>query len=168
MFHIITRTPRLILRHIDPVLDAQAMFDLNADPLIMQNTGDAPFESVAATQKFFEGYTDYEKYGFGRWAVVLRETNEVMGWCGLKQNPDFIDLGYRLIGKYRGNGYATEAAKASLDYGFEHLGMTEIIAKAKKENTASLNVMKKIGMPYWKQELYNGYATTFYKSKSPT
>lgn len=165
---IITETQRLILRHIDPVIDAKAMYELNADPLIMQNTGDAPFESVAATRTFFEGYKDYETYGFGRWAVVLKETNEVMGWCGLKQNPEFIDLGYRLIGRYRGNGYATEAAKASLDYGFNQLQMTEIIAKAKKENTASINVMKKIGMLYWKQEMYNGFDTVFYKSKSPT
>jgi len=163
---IITETPRLILRHINPKLDAQAMYELNADPLIMQNTGDAPFESVAAAQKFFEGYKDYEKYGFGRWAVVLKDTNDVMGWCGLKQNPEFIDLGYRLIGRYRGKGYATEAAKVSLDYGFNQLEMNEIIAKAKKENIASINVMKKIGMPYWKQEMYNGFDTIFYKSVS--
>lgn len=159
-------THRLLIREINPVLDAQAMFELNADPLIMQNTGDAPFESVGAAQQFFEAYKnkDYKIYGFGRWAVVLKETNEVMGWCGLKQNPEYVDLGYRLIGRFRGYGYATEAAKASLDYGFEQLKMTEIIAKAKKGNSDSIKVMQKIGMLFWKRELYQGYDTVFYNS----
>ena len=129
--------------------DAQAMFDLNSDPEVIQYTGDEPFDSVEAARIFLESYQEvYKRIGYARWIIELKSTGEILGWCGLKFWPDknVVDVGYRLYKKYWGNGYASEAAKASIDYGFEKLGLERIIAHARKENAASLRVLEKCGM----------------------
>ena len=148
---IILETPRLVLREITP-LDAQNAYDLNADWEVIKYTGDDAFESVEAAQKFLENYKDYVKNGFGRWAVILKEKDEFLGWCGLKYNEDIkeVDLGYRFSQKNWGKGYATESAKACLEYGFNQLNLETIIARANQENTASINVMKKLSMQFEK------------------
>jgi RimJ/RimL family protein N-acetyltransferase len=159
---LILETPRLVLREINPETDAQAMYELNLDPIIKKYTGDDPFESVKTARLFFEKYDHYQIHGFGRWAMVLKETNEIMGWCGLKNHGDFIDLGFRLIPRFRGFGYTTEASIASLGYGFNTLKMTEIVGRTLPHNHASINVLEKIGMEFWKEDKCNGIDNTFY------
>jgi RimJ/RimL family protein N-acetyltransferase len=129
--------------------DAQFAFDLNSDPEVIQYTGDPPFESVEAARDFLQAYEFvYRKYGYGRWGMELKETSELIGWCGLKYHPDahVTDVGYRLPKKFWGKGYATEAALATIKIGFEKLGLSEIVAHARKENSASLRVLEKCGM----------------------
>jgi len=63
-----------------------------------------------------------------------------------------VDIGYRLIMRYRGLGYTTEAARACMDYGFHTLNLEQIIGTAMKNNTPSINVFKKLGMTYTKDE----------------
>ena len=91
----------------------------------------------------------------GRWAIHLKSNDEFIGWCGLKHiiEENEIDLGYRLFEKYWGNGYASEAAKATLDYGVNNLKLTNIIARAAKDNVASINVIKKLGLVYLKNDM---------------
>jgi RimJ/RimL family protein N-acetyltransferase len=91
----------------------------------------------------------------GRWAVHLNDTNEFIGWCGLKHRPeiDEIDLGYRFMKKYWGNGYAYESAKHVLDYGLQTLQLKTITGRAHVDNIASLKVLQKIGMQYVKDEV---------------
>jgi len=155
-------TPRLYLREIVSE-DATAMYELNLDPSIKKFTGDDPFQSIAHAREFWEKYDHYHKHGYGRWAVVLKQTDQVIGWSGLKNNGDFIDLGYRLIPRYRGKGYATEAAKACLEYGFTKLQMKEIVGRASLENQASIKVLEKIGMRFWKNEKCQGQNAVYYK-----
>ena len=138
---------RLYFREITPD-DAEAMYELNLDPLIEKYTLDPPFESVEAAGEFWKNYDQYKKYGMGRWAVVLKSTNEVIGWCGLRKKTTYVDVGFRLIPRYRGKGYATEAGIASIQYGFENLGLTEIIGSAMKTNIASTKVLEKCGMTF--------------------
>jgi ribosomal-protein-alanine N-acetyltransferase len=148
-------TPRLHLYEWD-TSHAQVLFDLNSDPEVIRYTGDPPFESVDEARRLIENYDQYRKYGHGRWLCELKDTGEVVGWCGLKKDKEkeneneFIDLGYRFFRKHWGKGFATEAAYASLAYGFEKLQMKEIIARAVSENEASIKVMQKLGMTYWK------------------
>lgn len=148
---IILETPRLLLREITP-LDAQNAYDLNSDWEVIKYTGDEAFESVEEAKEFLENYKDYKKNGFGRWACILKKNYEFLGWCGLKYNEDIkeVDLGYRFSRKNWGKGYATESARACLEYGFNKLGLETIIARANRENTASINVMKKLGMQFEK------------------
>ncbi|MBK0402442.1 GNAT family N-acetyltransferase [Adhaeribacter sp. BT258] len=149
---MILETERLWLREITPE-DAPAMYALNLDPEVIKYTGDPPFESVEATEIFIRNYPDYHKNGYGRWLVVRKTDAEILGWCGLKFLPETqeTDVGYRFFKKFWGMGYATEAAEACLRYGFEKLGLQTIVARAMHENPASVQVMKKIGMTYWKE-----------------
>ncbi|GCE26263.1 alanine acetyltransferase [Dictyobacter alpinus] len=84
-------------------------------------------------------------------AIVLKENNQVIGNCGLRMTyaeAGMADLGYELDRRYWGRGYATEAAYALLQYGFEQLHLHRIWAYCLLENTASAHVLQKIGMRY--------------------
>lgn len=146
----IIETPRLFLREFQPS-DADAMFQLNEDWEVIQYTGDPPFNSVADARNFIESYSDYKKNGFGRWAVIVKESDEFVGWCGLKKHDDgMIDIGFRFFKKDWGKGYATESAMACLEYGFNRLGLNDIVGRAARNNVASIRVLEKLGMNYWK------------------
>ncbi|CAN5898567.1 GNAT family N-acetyltransferase [soil metagenome] len=140
-------TERLRFREMYPE-DAEAMFNLNSDPEVVQYTGDGAFENVAAAKDFLIAYRDvYKTNGYARWIVELKSTGEILGWCGLKLHPDkSTDVGYRFYKKYWRNGYATESAKACIDYGFSVLKLDRIVAHARKENLASVRVLEKCGM----------------------
>lgn len=95
--------------------------------------------------------------GLGRWAIHTKDTDEFIGWCGLKylKEEDEIDLGYRLHQSAWGIGFATEAAKYTVAYGFNQLNLHEIVGKAHIENIGSINVLQKIGMQYIKEAIEN-------------
>jgi len=107
----ILESNRLYFRKFD-IEDAQILFDLNADIKVIQYTGDQAFNNMADAKKFIQNYRDYDHYGIGRWMMIHKSTNAVLGWCGLKYMPDLqeIDLGYRLFQEYWNQGYATEAS----------------------------------------------------------
>lgn len=92
-------------------------------------------------------FARYDKYGFGLWAVILKETNEFIGQCGLTIQPwkdsEVLEIGYLFERKYWHNGYATEAAIACKRYAFETLGASEICSIIRDTNTASQNVAKR-------------------------
>jgi len=145
-------TERLFLREFI-ISDAQHMFALNSVPEQIEYTGDIAFDSEKEARNFLEEYKDYSLNGFGRWACISKEANEWIGWCGLKKHKDgAVDLGYRFFKQFWGKGFATESAKACLQYGFEVLHLERIIARTDKRNLASIRVIEKIGMHYWKQE----------------
>lgn len=159
-------TDRLILREMD-VEDAADLYEMDADPEVYKYTGDIVPESVAHTTERISKYPDYKKYGYGRWTTVLKETGEIIGWCGLKYLDDIneTDLGYRWKPKHWGNGYATEASLACLEFGFKELELEQVVAQAYKENVASIKVMEKIGMTYWKQLNTEENPGLFYRIK---
>ena len=162
MKNLIIETPRLRLRELEPK-DAEAFFMLNSDPEVLQYTGDLPFNGVEEAEEFIRNYPDYRRNGFGRWAVVHRSTNEFLGWCGLKLNEEnLIDIGFRFFKKEWGKGYATEAAKATLEYGFKQLKLEEIIGRAALANKASIRVLEKLGMTYWKMAPCHGIEDACY------
>ena len=140
-------TERLEHRAMTPS-DAKAFFALNSHPEVMKHTGEPPLASIDEAREAIEGYPDFETVGYGRWACVLRESGRVIGFCGLKHLPelDAVDVGYRFLPEYWGKGLATEACAASLAFGFDELGLEEIIALVLKENAASVRVLEKCGM----------------------
>lgn len=148
----ILETQRLILR-ASVVEDASDLYKMDADPEVQRYTGDIIPASVADTIERIRNYPDYKKYGYGRWTTVLKETGEIIGWCGLKYLDDIdeTDLGYRWKPKHWNKGYATEASLACLQYGFYELKLPQIIAQVLKENGASIRVLEKVGMTYWKE-----------------
>lgn len=92
----------------------------------------------------------YRKWGFGLWAVILKETDEMIGQCGLTMQPwkeaEVLETGYLFQREYWHKGYATEAAMACKRYAFEVLGAEEVCSIIRDTNIASRNVAVRTGM----------------------
>lgn len=144
-------TARLIMRPFRPE-DAEAFFELNEDDEVLKYTGDTQFKDVEECRNFLRSYDQYERFSVGRLLVINKETQEILGWCGLKYHPDtqHYDIGYRFFKKHWGKGYATESATAAIRYGFDSLGIERITGYADKENLASIHIFDKLGMKYCK------------------
>ncbi len=112
--------------------DVHASYEMNLDPSVSRYTHDGGVVSLEEIERRIreDVLGDYSKHGYGRFAVTLKDTGEFIGFCSIKYLEDhkLNDLGYRLKRDYWGNGYATEASKASLEYGFNTLDLTEIFA----------------------------------------
>ncbi len=161
----VIETERCILRE-HAVEDAEVLYNLNSDPDVIKYTGDGPFADVEETKSFIASYDHFRVHGFGRWLVQLKTTDEVVGWCGLKKRKNGeIDLGYRLFKHYWNKGYATECARASLDYGLTELKMKVIIAESDIRNAGSIEVMKNCGMIYRGNSFDHGSETVIYEKR---
>lgn len=162
----VLETERLYLRKFR-LEDAEQMYHLNNDKVVLKFTGDVPFSSVAAAKRFLKNYDHYKKYGFGRWAVMHKSNQEFLGWCGLKYSPDTdeYDIGFRFFKKYWNNGFATEAAKACVEYGFQKLHLNVIIGRARKKNKNSIRVLEKIGLTYVRPFDFGGEEGVIYEIK---
>ncbi|HRH01543.1 MAG TPA: GNAT family N-acetyltransferase [Bacteroidia bacterium] len=145
----ILETQRMLLREFD-VADAPFFMELNASPEVLKYTGDKPFESLDLAKKFLLNYSEYQLHGMGRWLCVQKETFSPLGWCGLRYQTKTkeVDIGFRFLQKFWKMGFATEAAKACICYGFEKLHLNEIIGRAMVQNKASIVVLEKIGMNF--------------------
>ena len=165
---IIAQTERLILREFI-IDDAIYFYKMNNDPEVIQYTGDNAFTSLEDAKEFLSNYNQYELNNMGRWAVCLKDTNEFLGWCGLKYHPkdNIVEVGYRFYKKHWNKGYATESAKASIDYGFKTLKLSKIYAHAHIENLNSHQVIKKCGMEFVKEFDYEGIPANLYKIDNP-
>lgn len=165
MNRAIITTTRLYLRETS-ASDAAVMFALNSDPEVLRYTGDEPFGSEEEVAEFLTNYTDFKRNNMGRWAVVRKADEAVLGWCGLKLHTNgMVDLGFRLFKKEWNKGYATEAAQASLAYGFNTLNLTEIVGRVMPENAASVRVLEKTGMRFSHLEIdeHHGEEIAIYK-----
>lgn len=161
----ILETDRLFLREFRPE-DAIHFFNLNSNPNVIRFTGDVAFKNVSDAQFFLENYADYRLHGYGRLAVIEKSTQHFLGWCGLKFHPESseTDLGFRFFEEYWNHGFATECAKACMKFGFEELHLKKIIGRAMKENTASINVLEKMGMSFSKNFDFNGHEGVIYEA----
>ena len=112
----------------------------------------------------------WEKHGFGIWAVTDKKNKDVLlGRCGLNliTETSEVEVDFIIARSFWGCGYATEAARAALQCGFETLNLDRIIALAKPENVASRRVIEKIGMRYVRNAEYWGITCAYYEiSKS--
>lgn len=156
MKHIYLETQRLTLREMNPD-EAPLLFDLDSDPEVMTYLTGGKTSDMAACQKALEktlGYYKKHNHSFGLWFAEEKSFDEVIGWFLLrpdKKNPNDTlnpELGYRLKKKFWGKGYATEGSLALLEKAFTDLNCDSVFAEAMKGNSASQNVMKKIGMKY--------------------
>ena len=160
----ILETNRLLLRELTPI-DAENFYNLNLNPIVIKYTGNSAFKNVEEAKEFLENYQDYNQNGYGRWAVIHKETNKFIGWCGLKfgEMENETDIGFRFFEEEWNKGYATESAKACLNYGFEQLNLKRIIGRAMKENVASIKVLEKIGLEYESDSELDGKKAVIYK-----
>jgi RimJ/RimL family protein N-acetyltransferase len=143
-------TDRLILT-VGTLADATDMMKLNADPEVIRFVGESPLQNILEAEKIIREriLPQWEKYKMGRFSVRLKDGSYI-GWCGLRYFPEYdeVDLGYRFMKRYWGQGFATESSRAVLKYGFETLNLKKIMAKAVPDNVNSIKVMQKLGMTY--------------------
>jgi len=145
---VILETKRLILREMT-----------GADfPLLCKHLQDAEvmhaYEHAFSDDEVQEGIEKqlqrYGQYGFGIWAVILKENGELIGQCGLSMQPcedrEVLEIGYIFQKKYWHKGYATEAAVACREYAFDKLNADEVFSLIRDTNIASQNVAKRNGM----------------------
>ena len=129
----------------------EGLFKMNSDPEVMRYLG--PPETREQTEaSILRQQEKWAKYGFGWWSVFEHDSDELIGAACLQHlghvetNP--LEIGWRLLPKARGQGYATEAGQAAMDYGFETIGQTYLTAVTDTENKASARVMERLGMTY--------------------
>lgn len=143
--------------------DLDDLSRIYADGNVMQYLSGHPLtrdETAGWLNYFLAGW---ENYGFGWWALILRENGELIGHCGLQfihVTPE-VEVTYGLAKSYWRMGLASEAARACLRYGFEELNLDRIYALADPGNIGSHRVMERVGMrydktEYYKDDLYDG------------
>ncbi len=155
MFDTIIKTENLILRPFE-LKDITPTLEMEQNPAINQYTNDGGIKTKAEVTQLLETLikVDYKIYGFGRFALELKATGAFIGFCGLKflKETNEVDLGYRLKMKYWGMGLATEAARASVKFGFDTLQLAKIVAFILPENKPSQRVLEKLDF-VWEEEL---------------
>ncbi len=144
----IINTERLVLRPFQ-LGDEQALFAMNTDPDVIRYAGNTPFASIDTAHDVLTNviFKDYATRGYGRFALVLKETGNVIGFSGVKYLADIeeTELGYRLMPEYWGKGLASESAVASIDFARDTLGLKRLIALVHPDNHGSANVVRKLG-----------------------
>jgi ribosomal-protein-alanine N-acetyltransferase len=156
---LIAETPRLVLRHFDPS-DTADLRSILADPEVMRFSVSGPLDAMAVGTWLTRIADSYALYGFGHWAVVRRNDERLLGFCGLSMQTlddgKQVEIGYRLAHDVWGHGYGTEAATAVRDYAFREVGLERLIAIIDPANVASLRIAANLGMSHDRDTMYFG------------
>ncbi|WP_431032785.1 GNAT family N-acetyltransferase [Streptomyces sp. P6-2-1] len=143
------RTPRLLLRPWQES-DLAPWAAMNADPEVREHLGE-PLTRAQSDASVARFRAEFARRGYGWWAVEVRATGDFIGFAGLDRVDEGlpftgVEIGWRLARAAWGHGYATEAARAVLAFGFGTLGLPEILAVTTATNVRSQAVMRRIGM----------------------
>jgi len=145
---MILETDRLYLREIK-YSDFVALCKILQDEEVMYAYEHA-FSIEESQEWLARQLKRYQDYGFGLWAVILKQTDEMIGQCGLTLQDwgqrQVLEIGYLFQKKYWHNGYATEAVNGCKKYAFEQLDKNEVFSIIRDSNIASQNVAKGNGM----------------------
>ena len=141
-------TERLVLRELTPE-DFDALHEILSDPETMQHYP-APFDAERTRRWIAWNQDNYRRYGFGLWAVVLRQTGEFIGDCGMTmQNIDgemLPEIGYHIHKRHWRKGFGTEAARAVRDWAFANTDVDALYSYMKHTNAASWHTAMANGM----------------------
>ncbi|WP_417366259.1 GNAT family N-acetyltransferase [Flavobacterium beibuense] len=169
----VKETQRLLFRELE-LTDAETMFEMDSDPDVHLYLGNNPVKNIDEVKFVIENLQwQYKTFGMGRMAVVLKETNEFIGWAGFKRERNvnghevFCDLGYRFLKKHWGKGYASESAKAFVEHGFTVMKLEKINAYADAVHTASRKVLEKVGLQYIETFDLDGVEEVWYEMLNP-
>lgn len=145
---MILRTERLYLREMAPS-DLAALRRILQDEETMY-AYEGAFSDSEVQEWLNRQIARYRQWHFGLWAVILKETDEMIGQCGLTMQPwkesEVLEIGYLFERAYWHHGYATEAAMACKAYAFEVLGANEVCSIIRDTNVASQKVAQRNGM----------------------
>jgi RimJ/RimL family protein N-acetyltransferase len=165
---VLYETPRLVVRDLTDD-DAPALYEMHRHDEVMRwldrtlSTG--PADELVRLERWRALGGD----GYGFFGIELRETGALAGVLVFKPFNDLphIDLGWRLHPDHWGNGYATEAARGAIEYGFGTLGLDEIAAATLPHNTRSRAVMERLGMTYAGDVIHAGLPHVLYLLRRP-
>ena len=145
---MILETKRLYLREMNQD-DFDSLCKILQDEEVMY-AYEGAFQDAEVKEWLDRQIAHYQKWGFGLWAAVLKETGEMIGQCGLTMQPwkdrEVLEIGYLFQKAYWHKGYAAEAAKACKRYAFEVLGADEVCSIIRDTNIASQKVALRNGM----------------------
>lgn len=137
--------------------DAVALFEMDKNPNVHKYLWQKPILDIKEVYDYIEMVNkQYITNKIGRFSTFLKETNELIGWTGIKYvndhvengNTNFYDYGYRLNEKFWNKGFATEASRTWLNYGFNEMKIEEMNAYTHSENGASNHVLQKVGFKF--------------------
>lgn len=159
----LVETPRLHLRLLS-MDDLDALARIFSQPEVMKFLGTGePLTRAETETALMSIIKHWERHSFGRWAVVHKEHDQLIGYGGLRSFDNIAELVYLLDRPYWGQGLATEIARTALRYGFVERGFDPIIALAKPLNLASRRVLAKVGMKFEKEANYFNMDVVQYK-----
>ncbi|TAK74600.1 MAG: GNAT family N-acetyltransferase [Gammaproteobacteria bacterium] len=165
---ILLETERLILKTIE-LSDLDNLVALRSDPEVMKYISQGEIQTKEEVETFMAKAIPYhEKHGLGFCSVFEKESSIFVGQAGLfhlgyDDTRSDIEIGYRLHKKFWGKGYATELAKALIQWGFEHLSIKKLVAVAHPENRGSQRVLEKVGMWYVGKTKYYDNEVLYYE-----
>lgn len=146
---MILETERLLLREVSTT-DASSFYKLLTSEGWLTYIGDRNIHSVADAEAYIEKHyiPSYARLGYGSYCVLNKKTQEFMGACGLykRDNLDHPDIGFAFLPNFHRQGYGYEAASAVIKYVFKELNIKTIVGFTLPQNTASINLLKKIGL----------------------
>jgi RimJ/RimL family protein N-acetyltransferase len=147
----ILETERTILREVTKD-DAEFILDLLNQPSFIKFIGDRNVRNETQARDYIESrFTEsYRKFGFGMWAVKLKETKQTIGICGFVKRdslPD-ADIGFAFLPQFEKKGYAFESANAVMKYGREILNLNPVLAITSKDNESSGKLLEKINFKF--------------------
>ena len=162
---IILETPRLVLRRQVPA-DLDDLWALYCDPEITKHIPDAPRTRDEAREELEWHMNGHPRNpDLGLWATVYKENGKFIGRCGLLpwtiDGQQEVEVAYTIARSYWGQGLATEAAQAILQYGFRQLNLSRLVSLIEPENAPSQRVAEKIGM-HFEKRVDEGEYTPFF------
>jgi ribosomal-protein-alanine N-acetyltransferase len=158
MDSIVLTTERLVLR-LFTMNDIEDLFAItNEADIFRYFPTKTPWTVEKTERSIFHQTQHWKKFGYGQMAVMLADSSQLMGWCGLEFLPETneTEVGYLLSKAFWGKGYATEAAKESVKFGVENVGLKEIVGLTDPDNIASQKVLQKCGMTFTRRQIYFG------------
>ncbi|BAZ47591.1 GCN5-related N-acetyltransferase [Nostoc sp. NIES-4103] len=169
-------TERLIIRSWIPDRDAEQVFKIYSDPEVTYFLGNGALStSVESMRQRLINWMHEGKNGTGSWAIVEKDTETIVGTILLEPLPDQhrlptedYEVGWHLGRAFWGKGYATEAGRGMLNYGFSVLNLPVIYAVVKPEHDASIRVTQRLGMkPMGKTKQYYGIELLLFQKDAP-
>jgi RimJ/RimL family protein N-acetyltransferase len=149
----VIQTDRLSIRFMSTG-DSEFMLGLMNEPTWLQFIGDRGVRTIEDAHDYIlSGPIDmYSRLGFGFYVVEIKKTGRAIGICGLAKRDflDSVDLGFALLPKYCGQGYAYESARGVLEYAKKELGLNRIVATVRSDNRASAKLLGKLGLRFEK------------------
>jgi RimJ/RimL family protein N-acetyltransferase len=149
----VLETDRLSLRQFS-IDDADFILRLLNEPAFIQNIGDRGVRTLEDARSYIlrVPIASYERNGFGLYRVILKESGESIGMCGLikREELEDVDIGYAFLPKYWSKGYAVESALTIKEYARDFIGLKRLVAITDPENQGSIRVLERIGLKFEK------------------